>query len=78
MAATRYDKYHEIKARFNSIATSCGGDPGHLIEKGTTIGYAPRTKETHCAACWARWRAENDAADFDEAQYASGYGGEFN
>jgi len=73
-AYARFDSYREIIAKFGGMATSCGHGK-HAITKGDVIGYAPRSKETQCAACWSKWKAENAAADFDEMSYVSGYGG---
>jgi hypothetical protein len=65
----RFDDYHEIEAKFDSV-----GKCGHEIKKGDVIGYAPRTKEARCNSCWQRWVGENEAADFDEQVYSGGYG----
>lgn len=61
----RFDDYREIEARFDSTGTC-----GHKIKRGQRIGYAPRFRKTQCAACWARWVAENAEADAIEAGYA--------
>lgn len=74
MPAPRFDRYVEIKAKFNSMSTDCGmlnNGGGHEIKAGEIIGYARvgRNSHTHCAACWARWKAENEEADAIEAGY---------
>ena len=63
----RFDKYTEIAARFDST-----GSCGHAIKRGDRIGWNKRAHKTQCAACWARWCAENHEADIIE----SGYGPE--
>ena len=62
--ADRFDNYREIDARFASTGTC-----GHAIAKGDVIGWHPRLKKTQCAACWARWVAENAEADAVERGY---------
>ena len=57
----RFEDYREIEARFDSAGTC-----GHTIKRGDPIGYAPRYRQTQCAACWARWVAENREADLIE------------
>ncbi len=61
----RFDSYREIQARFDST-----GSCGHPIKRGDVIGWNKRVRKTQCAACWARWVAENREAD----QIESGYG----
>ena len=63
----RFSNYREMTSRFASV-----GKCGHQIKQGDVIGYN-RTHGAQCADCWLRWKAENAAADFDEAQYASQY-----
>ena len=62
----RFTDYREIEARFDSM-----GSCGHAIKQGERIGYAPRHRQTQCAACWARWCAENAEADALEAGYGA-------
>ena len=64
----RFPNYAEIAARFDS-----DGYCGHSIKQGDRIGYHRGLKRTRCATCWARWVSENEASDFDEMVYASGY-----
>ena len=66
MSKARYDDHVEISARFDSTGTC-----GHQIKKGDRIGWARQFRETRCAVCWESWAGENQAADFDEMQYAS-------
>lgn len=65
--ADRFDNYREVWARFPSI-----GKCGHQIKKGDKIGWNKR-HGVYCSACWAQWKAENDAADHDE-RFMSGNG----
>lgn len=60
----RFNEYRDIDARFDSPGTC-----GHAIRKGDRIGWARRTRETQCAECWAKWRAENADADAIERGY---------
>ena len=68
---TRFDDYREITAKFDTPAAlaACG----HDIKKGEIIGYASGRYGSRglvqCAACWARWVAENREADAIEAGY---------
>ena len=64
----RFSNYREIAAKFPST-----GRCGHPIRKGDRIGWN-RTHGVVCGPCWEKWQSENAAADFDEQQYASGYG----
>ena len=62
----RFNDYREITAGYPSTSTC-----GHEIVSGDVIGYAPKRYSgkggvTSCATCWAKWKAENAAADFDE------------
>jgi len=59
----RFDDYREIVARYAST-----GKCGHAIAKGDVIGWHKRGG-AYCAACWAKWRAENAEADAIEAGY---------
>lgn len=67
----RFPNFHEITARFPSVATACN----HAIDRGDRIGWNRRTRATMCAHCWAEWVRENAAADQDErflqSQYAT-------
>ena len=65
-SADRFDNYREIDARFASTGTC-----GHEIAKGDRIGWHPHLKKTQCAACWARWVAENAEADAIESGYGA-------
>ncbi len=75
MSMPRFNDYREITAKRSGTGTC-----GHAIRKGDVIGYyPPRSRgyssgSTQCADCWARWRAENAAADLDEAMMGGGYG----
>lgn len=70
MTTLRFSDYREIMARFDSV-----GSCGHKIKAGDRIGWAKRggQSRTECADCWGRWCRENQAADFDEMQYAGQY-----
>ena len=72
MPSPRYDRLHEITARFNSQNCINGQ---HQIRQGDKIGYARRGRQSFvcCTDCWRQWEAENAAADFDEMRYASQY-----
>jgi hypothetical protein len=68
MPAPNFYSYHEMKAKFDSKSTSCGGPEGHDIKKGDVIGYCRKGAAfVHCADCWAKWKAENAEADAAEA-----------
>jgi hypothetical protein len=62
--ADRFANYREIRARHAST-----GACGHAIHKGELIGWNPRVSKAQCAACWARWAAENAEADAIERGY---------
>lgn len=66
----RYSDYRTLTARFPSTATC-----GHSVNKGDIIGFARRCPETatQCPECWAKWQAENAAADHDERFYRGQY-----
>ena len=64
MQSARFNDYREITARFDST-----GACGHPIRKGDRIGWARRTRETRCTACWDTWCAENAEADAIESGY---------
>lgn len=68
----RFDRFHEIIAK-RGTSLCINGD--HEIKIGDVVGYARRGGDSYvcCAECWRQWCAENQAADFDEMQYASGY-----
>lgn len=52
----RFDNYRELNSRFDSIA-----ECGHQIKRGDRIGWH-RKHGAQCAACWAKWSAENAEA----------------
>jgi len=58
LSAERFDNYREITAKRAGDATC-----GHVILVGDPIGWNPRTKNTQCDACWARWTRENIEAE---------------
>lgn len=68
VSAVRFSDFRGIAARFASVGTC-----GHEIEKGDSIGYAPRSQQTSCADCWRSWSYENAEADLCEQNF-SGYG----
>lgn len=53
MKTPTFDRFSEITAKFDSVATSCG----HQIKKGDKIGYARTRSQSHtvCADCWWAW-----------------------
>ena len=73
--APRFNEYSEIKAKFDSQSTDCGGEGGHAIAVGEVIGYCRRGQKahTHCAGCWAAWANENAQADVYEAGLGGGW-----
>jgi len=62
----RFSNYREITARFNST-----GKCGHVITKGSRIGYS-RRYGCKCSVCWEKWVGENAAAEHDERFMAAG------
>lgn len=62
--ADRFPNYRQIQGRFAST-----GSCRHEISKGDVIGWHPKLKKAQCAACWAKWVAENQEADAIEAGY---------
>lgn len=57
----RFPFYRSLTAR-RAEQASCG----HAVQVGEVIGWNAKLKRAKCRECWARWVAENDAADFDE------------
>lgn len=58
----RFDNYRGMPAKFDST-----GACGHPIKKGEAIGWH-RKHGAQCAACWARWSAENaEAAAYEQS-----------
>jgi len=72
MARTmRFNDFWQMASKRASVGCVNGTD--HPIRKGDVIGWSRKHRAACCASCWAKWTAENDAAEFDEAQYASQY-----
>ena len=67
----RFDDFSELASRFASVGCVNGAE--HQIQVGEVIGWSRRHRVACCAACWARWTAENAAADFDERQLGNDY-----
>ena len=69
-SADRFSNYTEMAARFDSV-----GACGHAIKTGDRIGWNRRVRKAQCAACWARWVAENHEADILESRFEPEGGG---
>lgn len=65
----RFSDFGEMVARFDSKGCS----DTHDIKRGDVIGYSRRFRRAICAACWARWVAENREADLIESGGACGW-----
>jgi hypothetical protein len=68
--SAHFRDFREITARKAGDACLRAKDGPHKVAAGERIGWAPRTREVCCAACWAQWCAENAEADRCEASGA--------